>query len=447
MEKRTRGGSRRLARAARVRLELMRARSRLRQSMIPIPCAYLVVAIVLGILSPKIDSLVGSHVNPSVGTGAARDVLTSTATGMIAFTGFVVSAVLLVVQFAAGQYSARLVLWFRRDQLVKHAIGSFLAAPLFALVALREIDLETSPYSPDITVVISLALLVGAAVLFLALLQRTLDELRPRSLFERVVRQGVRAARDTYPVRLDPAVDGQTPPPNPGWQAREPRELLLSGRPGVLASFDRNLLLAAATVAGVTIELVPGVGEYISHRQVLLRVHGHGPVDDELLRRAVVVSEERTIEQDPAFALRAIVDTGIRALSAAINDPTTAVHSLDSIEVLVRELATRDLESPLTLDERGEVRVVWRAPSWRDLVELAFAEIRMYGVGSIQVCRRLRAVLEDLCSTTPILRHPALEEQLEQLEASLQREFVSDSAELATAQSADRTGLGLGRVT
>jgi uncharacterized membrane protein len=35
---------------------------------------------------------------------------------------------LVVVQFAAAQYSPRLLLWFRRDAVVKHAIGSFLAA-------------------------------------------------------------------------------------------------------------------------------------------------------------------------------------------------------------------------------------------------------------------------------------------------------------------------------
>ncbi len=423
----------------------MHARSRLRRSMIPIPCAYLVLAVALGIASPKIDKLV-LHVNPTVGVGAARDVLTSTATGMIAFTGFVVSAVLLVVQFAAGQYSPRLVLWFRRDQLVKHAIGSFLAAPLFALVALREIDLDGSPYSPDITVVISLALLVGAAVLFLALLQRILDELRPRSLFDRVVRQGIRAARATYPVPLAPGGEADPAPRNFGWQAREPRELL-TAHAGVVASFDIRLLLAAATHAEVTIELVPAIGEYVSERQGLLRVHGHGPVDDELLCRAVVVSDERTIEQDPASALRAIVDTGIRALSPAINDPTTAVHSLDSIEVLVAELATRDLESPLALDRRGEVRVVWRAPSWRDLVELAFAEIQVYGAGSIQVCRRLRAVLEDLRASTPSCRHGPLDQQLEELDASVQREFPAESAQFVTAGVADRTGLGLGRST
>ena len=102
---------------------------------------------------------------------------------MIAFTGFVVASVLVVVQFAAGQYSPRLVLWFRRDALVKHAIGAFLAVFMYALVALRQLEGGAAGFSPDVTVAVALALLVGACVLFLALLQRVTDRLRPRTLF------------------------------------------------------------------------------------------------------------------------------------------------------------------------------------------------------------------------------------------------------------------------
>ncbi len=191
----------------------------------------------------RLDSLVGGRVVRGVGIDAARDVLTSTATGMIAFTGLVVSAVLLVVQFAAGQYSPRFVVSFRRDQLVKHAIGSFLAAPLFALVALREIELKRVTYSPDITVVIALALLLGAALLFLALLGPVLDQLRPRNRYRGVARQGIRAARAAYPSPLREAGPGHAPPPT-DWRAEAPRELTLRHGAGVVSSFDSDLLLA-----------------------------------------------------------------------------------------------------------------------------------------------------------------------------------------------------------
>src|SRR5262245_20121339 len=94
-----------------------RARTRYRQSLVALPTLYIVAAVLLGNLAPEIDDL---RKGGTASVGTARDVLTATATGMIAFTGFVLAGVLLVVQFAAGQYSPRLVLWFRRDTLTKH---------------------------------------------------------------------------------------------------------------------------------------------------------------------------------------------------------------------------------------------------------------------------------------------------------------------------------------
>jgi uncharacterized membrane protein len=412
--------------------------------MLPIPCAYLIVAIMLGIVSTALDRHVGTRLPPGIGIDAARDVLTSAATGMIAFTGFVVSSVLLAVQFAAGQYSPRLVLWFRQDQLVKHAIGSFLAAPVFALVALQEIESRSLKNNPDITVLVAFALLVGAAVLFLALLQRVLDRLRPRALYGAVAREGIRAARAVYPRVLTEA-DPTAGDPGGSWRGEHPTAVVLSRDAGVVTSFDTVVLAAAARDAGVTLELAPSIGEFVAHRQPLLRVHGSGPLDEELVCRAITVSEERTIEQDPAYALRIIVDTSIHALSAAINDPTTGTQAIDVIEVLMRELASRNLESSLALDEQGVPRLAWRAPGWDDLLDLAFNEIRQFGATSVQVLRRLRAALEDLRATTPPVRHAAIDRHLEWLEDTTRRAYPAGSPEHVIAARADRIGLGMAR--
>jgi uncharacterized membrane protein len=415
-----------------------RVRTRYRQSLVAVPALYVVAAVLLGNLTPEIDA---AREGGTANVDTARDVLTATATGMIAFTGFVLSGVLLVVQFAAGQYSPRLVLWFRRDTLTKHAIGTFLAAFVFALVALRRIDEPASDVSPDVTVGVALALLVGASVLFLALLQRVTDRLRPRTLFGAVAREGIRAARATYP-----AVLGEEPVPERAeWESAEPRRVVHAGRPGVVTSFDRDALVTAARDAGAVIELAPAVGEFVPPRAELVRVHGGDGRDAGALARLVVVADERTIEQDPAFAMRIVVDTAIRALSLAVNDPTTAVHALDVLEVLVRELAGRELDASLARDDSGGLRLVWRTPGWDDVLDLAFDEIREYGASSVQVCRRLRAVLEDLLAATPDRRHAGIEEQLRQLDAAVFRAFPERSPERELARVADRTGLGLAR--
>jgi uncharacterized membrane protein len=415
-------------------------RMRYRQSLIALPAVYVVAAVLLGGLVPMLDSARDAESAAGIGIGTARDILGATAAGMIAFTGFVLAGVLVVVQFAAGQYSPRLVLWFRRDSLMKHAIGCFLAAFLFALVALRRLEGEGGDFAPDITVAVALALLVGACILFLALLQRVTDRLRPRILFQGVAREGIRAAQATYPSRL-----GEQDPDDRSWEGPDPQRVRLRARPGVVTSFDRPALVAVAVRTGTVIELVPGVGEFVGPRAELLRVHGRRIDDPSGLAALVRVADERAIEEDPAFAMRIVVDTAIRALSPAINDPTTAVHALDVLEVLVRELSDHDLDASLARDDEGQVRLVWRSPSWDDLLDLAFEEIREYGAGSIQICRRMRALLEDLRASTPAVRHAAINAHMRRLDATLRSAFPEHSPEREIALVADRTGLGLGR--
>jgi uncharacterized membrane protein len=278
-------------------------------------------------------------------------------------------------------------------------------------------------------------------VLFLALLQRVTDRLRPRALYAAVMREGIRATRQTYPERL-----GDAPAPaRDAWSSEEPSAVVNASRPGVVTSFDRDALVAAAEQHGAVIELVLAVGEYVRPHREVLRVHG-GPVPDpDALARHVAVATERTIEQDPAFAMRIVVDTAIRALSPAVNDPTTATQALDVLEVLVAELAGRDLQASLARDAGGTVRVVWHSPSWDDVLDLAFDEIRGYGAGALQVARRMRAVLEDLLAVTPAERHAGLREHLARLDAAVLTAYPAGSRERELAQVPDRTGLGLAR--
>jgi uncharacterized membrane protein len=417
----------------------------MRRSLMPIPCTYLLGGIVLGILAPTVDSSLNSSVAPGVGVAAARDILTSTATGMIAFTGLVVSSVLVTVQFAAGQYSPRLVLWFRRDRLVKNAIGSFLAAPVFALVALRQIEVGRTSHRQDVTVVVALVLLIAAGILFLALLQRVIDGLRPRALYAAVTRVGLRSIRAVYPDRLGAHGDDRPGPSVIGEPASRP--VVLRGKPGVVTSLDLDLMLRFAVETDAELELVCAVGEFVDRGQTVLRLHGEFEDDtyDSALLAAIDVSEERTIDQDPELAIRIIVDTAIRALSPAANDPATAVHAIDALEELIRELGRRDLETTFRSDSDGKPRLWWPSPDWSDLLELAFDELRSYGAGSVQVCRRLRAALEDLRSTTPPIRHALLDEHVRRLRASILLTFPEGSPDLPLALGTDRLGLGHSR--
>ena len=120
----------------------------------------------------------------------------------------------------------------------------------------------------------------------------------------------------------------------------------------------------------------------------------------------MILAEERTITQDPAFALRAIVDIALRALSPAVNDPTTAVQALDGIDTLLMEFAARDLERGRITGEDGALRLVYPNMVWADLLDLSLTEIRHYGADTPQIARRMRALLLGLAEQAPAARAP-----------------------------------------
>ena len=85
-------------------------------------------------------------------------------------------------------------------------------------------------------------------------------------------------------------------------------------------------------------------------------------IDDHALRATVAFGAERTMEQDPLFSFRILVDIALKALSPAINDPTTAVLALDQIHRLLRTVGQRQLRGEAILDEAGHLRVIFRTP-------------------------------------------------------------------------------------
>ncbi len=127
-----------------------------------------------------------------------------------------------------------------------------------------------------------------------------------------------------------------------------------------------------------------------------------------------------------------------------MNDPTTAVQALDQIEDLLLRLGRRRLEIGEVRDRSGRLRLVIPVPSWEDFLDLAFSEIRTYGKDSMQVMRRMKALLRDLIDALPEERIPALRSQQKRLDGTIIRSFP-DIEDQAEASVEDREGLGTTR--
>jgi uncharacterized membrane protein len=210
-------------------------------------------------------------------------------------------------------------------------------------------------------------------------------------------------------------------------------------------------LLALAERSDSVVEMVCAVGDTLVDSMPLLQVYREDaskkePIPHQALRKTIQTGAERTFEQDPKYSIRLLVDIAIRALSPAVNDPTTAVQAMDQIEDLLLRLGRRRLGIGEIQDRKGQVRLTIPVPHWEDLLDLALTEIRACGASSPQVTRRMKALLTDLIEALPELRHAALRTQQRRLDNTIARAFPDEDDRLE-ASVEDQEGLGAPRKT
>jgi uncharacterized membrane protein len=292
-------------------------------------------------------------------------------------------------------------------------------------------------FIPAATVIFGLVLAVVTLGVFVALVQRAFESTQIGGILRALLRRGYAVIDEVHP-RHAPA-DGAAAAPIAGPGATE---VTHSGPPAVIAAIDRAALLRLADQTGGFVEVVPNIGEYLSSGRIVLRIgRGRAEPDPALARRVFVLARQRTIDQDPAFAIRMLADIAIRALSPAVNDPTTAVQALDRIEALLVELAARHPGPSFVVDAAGVPRAITPAPRWAAYVELGLMEIRRYGYTSPQIVRRLHALYDRLSDVADDAEQAHIE-----LERSLLRDAVAteyaDDRERAIVEQPDRLGLG-----
>lgn len=373
------------------------------------------------------------------GVKGAEALLQATVTATLSFLVFTFGSLLVALQVASGQLTPRIIATtLLRNNLVRYTVGLFIFTFLFALGVQNRI--ETQVYQLPLFVAAVLALLCFAAFLFL--IDYAARLLRPISILTQVGNNGLQVIESVYPdLSLGPGVGSNAP--NRRQKLGRPDNIIFhKGSSGIILAANLQALGIAAARADVIIELAPQVGDFVAVDEPLFKLYGGtGEINEAELRTAIAFGSERTMEQDPTFAFRIVVDIALKALSAAINDPTTAVLAIDQLHRMLRSVGRRNLRTDEIRDASGKLRVIFRTPNWEDFIHLAFSEIRACGANNMQIVRRLRSMIENLAETLPSHRLGELRQQLSLLDREAKRLFRYPE-ELALASVADSQGLG-----
>ena len=334
----------------------------------------------------------------------ARTLLATIATALLTFTGVVFSITLVALQMSSTQYSPRVLRTFVRKPITKLALSTFIATFVYSLTLLARVGTTSGAHTvPQGAVGLAYLLVMASVLVFVVFVHSTVRSMRVSYVIQAVFNETLEAIHAMF---APAAAYHDVPEPTLG-----AAPVLVSFERGdaVIDGVDTHHLAELARQHACVLRLCVPVGTYMVRGSDLIEVHGGTVPGTAQLLGALDCFAVRSLYQDPCYGVRQLVDIAIRAVSAAINDPTTAVQTLDRLHGILRAIADRPDPSGVFLDSAGAARLVVPVPDWNRVFDLAFTEIALYGAGDPQISRKLISIFDDLSSCVTADRRAAID--------------------------------------
>lgn len=324
-----------------------------------------------------------------------RAIASAVAGATITVAAIVFSITALTTQMASTQYSPRAVGEFFEDPFQQSIIGLVVGTFTYSLVLLASLGsalLDGSRATPSLAVSICIALGVASAIGIVAYINHSLRRMQIDSVVRRIASSSIEAIERHLNERGNDGTIVEGRPPE-----SESRRLK-SNRGGWVVTIDEQAILEALP-PGSTAKVDVRIGEAVSVNDRIMTIWpdpGESWQGFDRLSRAIVTAHERSVELDPTFGLRQLVDIALKALSPGVNDPTTAVDVIHHLKTPVRTVLLSD--APQRVFAGPDDRRVFLAglPGRSDYVHVAFSEIRLAAQRQPYVLAALIEVLGDL---------------------------------------------------
>ena len=348
----------------------------------------------LGNLVPA--ALFPSHSDPQV----AQVILSGIATSIMTVVSIVFAILLMTLTLASMQFSPRIIVSFAKDRVTQWTLGVFLGTFCYCMGALPTARSLPRPFSPVLTVFGAMLLALACVAWLLYFIHHISHAISVSHIVDRI-------ATETEGI-----IDDVMPHPRssqPSFE-NEPREVetwnvpLLSEASGYIRFIDTRRLVTLAKQHHVKIRAVRRVGQFVPAGTPLVLVYKAARLSAESgseILGAFDLGPSRTLQQDIEFGVLQIVDIALKAISPAVNDPTTAVSCVDQLSRLLIRVVSRELPASVLYDPPGIPRVMIPWIDFEGLLNSAFQQIRLYSKSDIAVSLRLLRALSDVAWTSP----------------------------------------------
>jgi uncharacterized membrane protein len=371
----------------------------------------LVIALSLGVVGaglswleeifPSLSAWVPTILFPSRSDpGVAQVILSSIATSTMTVVSIVFAILLMTLTLASMQFSPRIIVSFSRDRVTQWTLGIFLGTFCYCMAALPAARSMPTPFAPVGTVVGAMLLGVACVGWLLFFIHHISHAISVNFIVDRI-------AAETEAI-----IDETMPNPRRPWTPDAPGVIssiewdstILSKESGYIRFVDATQIFELARRYRVKIEVLRRVGHFVPEGVPLIRVARSDRLPtaagDEF-RGTFDLGPSRTLQQDVEFGVLQIVDIALRAISPAVNDPSTAINCIDQLSRILIRVAAHEPPEPHYYDPPGVFRLTLRWIGFEGLLDSAFEQIRLYAQADMAVSLRLLRALADIAATTP----------------------------------------------
>jgi uncharacterized membrane protein len=392
-----------------VRVYLRRIWERLRTSYWFVPLVMAVLAVLLSHLMLWIDAqisnetLSGYKVIFNQDTEQARVTLTNLAGTLLSTAGVVFTLLTLPLSLAASQFGSRLLRLYLRDRTTQGVLGVFVATFVYCLAVVLAIPpADYEPDAPQLTATVGLLLSLIAFASLLVLIHHIATLLQAPNVaaaagaeLRHVMSVSISPSRH-QPVTEHPAGAGTDPPSLPALVEREGCPIYAGGT-GYIEQVDPDLAIPLANRRNLVIRLVRKPGDFVQAGDRIALAWPPQDVDEEVIGQIQAcyrLGNARIPTQDVEYAINQLVEMAVRAMSAAINDPYTAMTCLDHLGAGLALCAGRNGYQPYLYDSENRLRVIVDPPTLGGLLDGAFNMIRHASRDNADVLLRLLDAIE-----------------------------------------------------
>lgn len=376
----------------------------------------------------------------------ARTLLSMIASSMITVAGTVFSIHIVALSLASQQYGPRLLRNFMRDLGSQIVLGAFTANYLYCMLVLRTIhggQEQGDRFVPQLSILVAVLMAVAALGLLIYFIHHTAASVRVANIIAEIANDLHETIEEYHArkpgERASDASPAAAPSPPQGPYAR-----IRAETGGYIERIEYDDLLELAIEHDLVIQIERRAGQYVQADEPVLRIWPAGKVDDRLHRLLALtftIGDERTLQQDPEYAVDQLVEIAIRALSPGINDPFTAIACIDRLGEGLSHLASHPIARGDRYDEQGKLRIIAFSTDFRSFIDTSFSELRQYGDSSLPVQLRLLDALTRIarCAVTDEARQAIQEHAdavyrcaLEATQTAMDREAVEHRKQTLT---------------